>query len=39
MPKRTLQWMRRSLELAGVSSRPTVGFKPKDSVLHILEDL
>jgi len=31
--------MRRSLELAGVTSRPGKRFKPKDSVLHILESL
>jgi integrase/recombinase XerD len=31
--------MRRSLELAGVTSRPGKRFKPKDSVLHILEGL
>jgi hypothetical protein len=31
--------MRRSLELAGVTSRSAKRFKPKDSVLHILEGL
>jgi site-specific recombinase XerD len=31
--------MRRSLELAGVTSRPGKRFKPKDAVLHILESL
>jgi site-specific recombinase XerD len=31
--------MRRSLELAGVTSRPGKRFKPKDSVLRILEGL
>jgi site-specific recombinase XerD len=31
--------MRRSLELAGVTSRPGTRFKPKDSVLHILQGL
>jgi integrase/recombinase XerD len=31
--------MRRSLEMAGVTSRPAKRFKPKDSVLHILEAL
>jgi site-specific recombinase XerC len=33
------EMMRRSLELAGVASRPVKRFKPKDSVLHILESL
>lgn len=33
------EMMRRSLELAGVTSRPAKRFKPKDSVLHILESL
>ena len=31
--------MRRSLELAGVTSRPGKRFQPKDSVLRILEGL
>ena len=33
------EMMRRSLELAGVASRPGKRFKPKDSVLRILEGL
>jgi integrase/recombinase XerD len=31
--------MRQSLEMAGVTSRPAKRFKPKDSILHILEAL
>lgn len=31
--------MRRSLELAGVTSRPGARFEPKDSVLRLLEGL
>jgi integrase/recombinase XerD len=31
--------MRRSLELAGIASRPSQRFQPKDSVLSILESI
>jgi hypothetical protein len=31
--------MRRSLEMAGVTSRPAKRFTPKDSILRILEAL